>query len=79
MVFTDVLQFGEGSLLFLMAIPLAKLAGVFLARRVLSLCGDNGAMIAAQAYYNYLAGELADETLNAYATSARRRHLQRTA
>jgi len=41
MVFTDVLQFGEGSLLFLMAIPLAKLAGVFLARRVLSLCGDN--------------------------------------
>jgi len=35
----------------------------------LSLCGDNGAMIAAQAYYNYLAGELADETLNAYATS----------
>ena len=36
-----VLQFGEGSLLLLMAIPLAKLAGVFLARRVLSLCKDN--------------------------------------
>ncbi|MBR7165638.1 MAG: tRNA (adenosine(37)-N6)-threonylcarbamoyltransferase complex transferase subunit TsaD, partial [Clostridia bacterium] len=35
----------------------------------LSLCGDNGAMIAAQAYYNYQAGITADERLNASATS----------
>ncbi len=35
----------------------------------LSLCGDNGAMIAAQAYYNFKAGILGDETLNAHATS----------
>ena len=35
----------------------------------LSLCGDNAAMIAAQAYYNYKAGITADEGLNAYATS----------
>jgi len=32
------------------------------------LCGDNGAMIGAQAYYEYLAGNLADQSLNAYAT-----------
>jgi N6-L-threonylcarbamoyladenine synthase len=31
----------------------------------LSLCGDNAAMIAAQAYYEYLAGHLADTHLNA--------------
>ncbi len=35
----------------------------------LSLCGDNGAMIGAQAYYNLKAGIVADESLNAYATS----------
>ena len=34
----------------------------------LKLCGDNGAMIGAQAYYEYLAGNIADQTLNAYAT-----------
>ena len=34
----------------------------------LSLCGDNGAMIGAQAYYEYLAGNIADQMLNAYAT-----------
>lgn len=33
----------------------------------LSLCGDNGAMIAAQAYYEYLAGNVADTSLNASA------------
>ena len=32
------------------------------------LCGDNGAMIACQGYYNYLAGYRADESLNAVAT-----------
>ncbi|MGN0666904.1 MAG: tRNA (adenosine(37)-N6)-threonylcarbamoyltransferase complex transferase subunit TsaD [Huintestinicola sp.] len=34
----------------------------------LSLCGDNGAMIACQAYYDYLAGRRGDESLNAIAT-----------
>jgi N6-L-threonylcarbamoyladenine synthase len=36
----------------------------------LSLCGDNGAMIGSQAYYEYLAGNTADMTLNAYATKS---------
>ena len=36
----------------------------------LSLCGDNGAMIGAQAYYVYLAGNTADMRLNAYATKS---------
>ena len=34
----------------------------------LKYCGDNAAMIAAQGYYEYLAGTGADESLNAYAT-----------
>lgn len=34
----------------------------------LNLCGDNGAMIACQGYYSYLAGHRADESLNALAT-----------
>ena len=34
----------------------------------LSLCGDNGAMIGAQGYYEYVAGARADWSLNAYAT-----------
>ena len=34
----------------------------------LRLCGDNGAMIAAQGYYEYLAGRTAGMELNAYAT-----------
>ena len=34
----------------------------------LKLCGDNGAMIGAQAYYEYLAGTRAGSDLNAYAT-----------
>lgn len=36
----------------------------------LSLCGDNAAMIGAQAYYEYLAGNTADMMLNAYATKS---------
>ena len=36
----------------------------------LSLCGDNGAMIGAQAYYEYLAGNTAGMSLNAYATKS---------
>lgn len=34
----------------------------------LSLCGDNGAMIGCQAYYEYLAGRRGGLELNAYAT-----------
>ena len=34
----------------------------------LRLCGDNGAMIGAQGYYEFLAGHTADMSLNAYAT-----------
>ena len=36
----------------------------------LHLCGDNAAMIGAQAYYEYLAGNVADMSLNAYATKS---------
>ncbi len=36
----------------------------------LSLCGDNAAMIGAQAYYEFLAGNVADMSLNAYATKS---------
>lgn len=36
----------------------------------LSLCGDNASMIGAQAYYEFLAGNLADQSLNAYATKS---------
>ena len=36
----------------------------------LSLCGDNGAMIGAQAYYEYLAGNTVGMELNAYATKS---------
>ena len=36
----------------------------------LSLCGDNGAMIGSQAYYEFLAGNTADMALNAYATKS---------
>ena len=36
----------------------------------LSLCGDNAAMIGAQAYYEYHAGNLAGMELNAYATKS---------
>lgn len=46
-----------------------KKCGATLFLPPLSLCGDNGAMIAAQAYYNYRAGIVAGDDLNAYATS----------
>ncbi|MBE6958329.1 MAG: tRNA (adenosine(37)-N6)-threonylcarbamoyltransferase complex transferase subunit TsaD [Ruminococcaceae bacterium] len=36
----------------------------------LSLCGDNAAMIGAQAYYEYQSGNVADMHLNAYATKS---------
>ena len=34
----------------------------------LRLCGDNGAMVGSQGYYEYLAGHIAHSDLNAYAT-----------
>jgi len=43
-------------------------AGVKLYLPPLKWCGDNGAMIGAQGYYEYLAGHTAGMTLNAYAT-----------
>lgn len=42
----------------------------------LSLCGDNAAMIGVQAYYEYLAGNIADFSLNAYATMGIEENLQ---
>ncbi len=46
----------------------AEKAGLKLFVPPLKLCGDNGAMIAAQAYYEYLAGNIGGTDLNAYAT-----------
>ena len=43
-------------------------AGLRLFVPPLRLCGDNGAMVGAQAYYEYLAGHTAGSDLNAYAT-----------
>ncbi len=43
-------------------------AGKTLYTPPMRLCGDNGAMIGAQGYYEYLAGTRADSDLNAYAT-----------
>lgn len=42
--------------------------GVTLCVPPLRLCGDNAAMIAAQGYYEYMAGARADSSLNAFAT-----------
>ena len=42
--------------------------GVALYMPPLKLCGDNGAMIGAQGYYEYLAGTRAGQELNAFAT-----------
>ena len=36
-----------------------------------SLCGDNGAMVASQGYYEFLAGTRGDTSLNAFATADR--------
>lgn len=47
---------------------LCKRKGMRLYMPPRSLCGDNAAMIAAQGYYEYLAGVLADTSLNAKAT-----------
>ena len=46
----------------------AKQHGMELYMPPLSLCGDNAAMIGCQGYYEYLIGNIADESLNAIAT-----------
>ena len=48
----------------------AKKVGAEVYMPPLKLCGDNGAMIGSQAYYEYLAGNVADMSLNAYATKS---------
>ena len=48
----------------------AKKVGAEVYMPPLSLCGDNGAMIGAQAYYEFLAGNTGDMSLNAYATKS---------
>lgn len=47
---------------------LAREKGVKLYTPPISLCGDNGAMIGAQGYYEYLRGHFADSSLNASAS-----------
>lgn len=49
---------------------LTQSMGVQLYMPPLSLCGDNAAMIGAQAYYEFLAGNTAGMDLNAYATKS---------
>ena len=49
---------------------LCKTREVVLYTPPLSLCGDNGAMIGSQGYYEYLAGNIADQSLNGYATKS---------
>ena len=48
----------------------ARKLGVEVYLPPLSLCGDNAAMIGAQGYYEFLAGNTADMSLNAYATKS---------
>ena len=49
---------------------LCDMMGVSLYMPPLSLCGDNAAMIGAQAYYEYQAGNITGMELNAYATKS---------
>jgi N6-L-threonylcarbamoyladenine synthase len=51
-------------------IQAAEKAGANVYLPPLALCGDNAAMIGAQAYYEYKAGNLADMSLNAYASKS---------
>ena len=48
----------------------AEKLGVSVCLPPLNLCGDNAAMIGAQAYYEYQSGNVADMSLNAYATKS---------
>ena len=52
----------------IMALATDKNVDVFLPP--LHLCGDNAAMVGAQAYYEFLSGNTADMSLNAYATKS---------
>lgn len=52
------------------AIVAANQLGVELYMPPLSLCGDNAAMIGAQGYYEFLAGNISGMDLNAYATKS---------
>lgn len=47
---------------------LCRRKGIKLYMPPLSLCGDNGAMVGAQAYYEYISGARGDTDLNAYAS-----------
>lgn len=47
---------------------MCKRRGMSLYAPELIYCGDNGAMVGAQGYYEFLAGNTADMSLNAYAT-----------
>ncbi len=49
---------------------LCEKEGIELYLPPLSLCGDNGAMIACQAYYEYMAGNTSDSSQNCYANMA---------
>ena len=51
-------------------ISAAEKLGVQVYMPPLNLCGDNAAMIGSQAYYEFLAGNRADMSLNAYATKS---------
>ena len=51
-------------------LDIAKELGAEVYLPPLSLCGDNAAMIGAQAYYEFLAGNVTDMSLNAYATKS---------
>ena len=51
-------------------VQMAESLGATVYMPPLSLCGDNAAMIGSQAYYEYLAGNIAGMELNAYATKS---------
>ena len=51
-------------------LAMAKELGAEVFMPPLKLCGDNAAMIGAQAFYEFQAGNLADMSLNAYATKS---------
>ena len=65
---TDVDELDISNVDAVMALAKEKNVEVFLPP--LSLCGDNAAMIGSQAYYEFLAGNTADMSLNAYATKS---------
>ena len=52
-------------------------AGMELYLPPLKLCGDNGAMIACQAYFEYMAGNVGDAAQNCFATLPASEHVCR--